>query len=63
MGDIDMGDIDTSSSHRQCHLHERRPDLQVRDLRSNVGTRLAKLDRGNFDATIETAGTVRIASI
>lgn len=44
--------IGTSSLRRQCQLRERRPDLQIRDLRGNVGTRLAKLDQGDFDAVI-----------
>lgn len=44
--------IGTSSLRRQCQLYERRPDLQVRNLRGNVGTRLAKLDHGECDAAI-----------
>lgn len=53
--------IGTSSLRRQCQLRERRPDLQVRDLRGNVGTRLAKLDRGDFDAIIlAVAGLKRL---
>ncbi|MCD8548664.1 MAG: hydroxymethylbilane synthase, partial [Aeromonadaceae bacterium] len=35
--------VGTSSLRRQCQLRARRPDLQVRDLRGNVNTRLAKL--------------------
>lgn len=44
--------VGTSSLRRQCQLPERRPDLIVRDLRGNVGTRLAKLDNGDYDAVI-----------
>lgn len=44
--------VGTSSLRRQCQLRERRPDLIVRDLRGNVGTRLAKLDNGDYDAII-----------
>lgn len=44
--------VGTSSLRRQCQLRERRPDLQVSDLRGNVGTRLAKLDNGDYDAII-----------
>ncbi|MGP4123867.1 MAG: hydroxymethylbilane synthase [Sodalis sp. (in: enterobacteria)] len=44
--------IGTSSLRRQCQLRERRPDLQICNLRGNVSTRLAKLDQGDFDAVI-----------
>ncbi|MDE2088876.1 MAG: hydroxymethylbilane synthase [Gammaproteobacteria bacterium] len=47
--------LGTSSLRRQCQLRARRPDLEVRDLRGNVNTRLAKLDRGEFDAVILAA--------
>jgi hydroxymethylbilane synthase len=33
--------VGTSSLRRQCQLAERRPDLVIRSLRGNVGTRLA----------------------
>ncbi|BAE75641.1 Porphobilinogen deaminase [Sodalis glossinidius str. 'morsitans'] len=53
--------VGTSSLRRQCQLRERRPDVIVHDLRGNVGTRLAKLDRGNFDAVIlAVAGLKRL---
>lgn len=38
--------VGTSSLRRKAQLLERRPDLKVVDLRGNVDTRLAKLDRG-----------------
>jgi len=44
--------VGTSSLRRQVQLRERRPDLQISDLRGNVNTRLAKLDAGEFDAII-----------
>ncbi|WP_437611508.1 hydroxymethylbilane synthase [Erwinia sp. V71] len=44
--------VGTSSLRRQCQLSARRPDLQIRSLRGNVGTRLAKLDAGEYDAII-----------
>lgn len=44
--------VGTSSLRRKCQLRERRPDLIVRDLRGNVGTRLAKLNNGDYDAVI-----------
>jgi hydroxymethylbilane synthase len=42
----------TSSLRRQCQLRARRPDLQILDLRGNVGTRLGKLDGGDYDAIV-----------
>ncbi|WP_139234458.1 hydroxymethylbilane synthase [Kosakonia arachidis] len=44
--------VGTSSLRRQCQLAERRPDLVIRSLRGNVGTRLSKLDNGEYDAII-----------
>lgn len=53
--------VGTSSLRRQCQLRALRPDLQIGDLRGNVGTRLGKLDRGDYDAIIlATAGLVRL---
>ena len=53
--------VGTSSFRRQCQLKAARPDLQIRDLRGNVGTRLAKLDEGQYDATIlASAGLMRL---
>ncbi|HEY0210275.1 hydroxymethylbilane synthase [Acerihabitans sp.] len=53
--------VGTSSLRRQCQVRERRPDLIIRDLRGNVGTRLAKLDRGEYDAVIlAVAGLKRL---
>jgi hydroxymethylbilane synthase len=44
--------VGTSSLRRQVQLRARRPDLDLRDLRGNVNTRLAKLDAGDYDAII-----------
>ena len=44
--------VGTSSLRRQCQLREQRPDLQILDLRGNVGTRLAKLEAGEYAAII-----------
>lgn len=44
--------VGTSSLRRTAQLRARRPDLDVVDLRGNVGTRLAKLDRGDYAAVI-----------
>jgi hydroxymethylbilane synthase len=54
--------IGTSSLRRRAQLLNRRPDLQVVDLRGNVDTRLAKLDAHHEWAAIllATAGLVRL---
>ena len=53
--------VGTSSLRRQCQLKQLRPDLDIRSLRGNVGTRLAKLDQGDFDAIIlAAAGLIRL---
>ncbi|MGM0632404.1 MAG: hydroxymethylbilane synthase [Pseudomonadota bacterium] len=53
--------VGTSSLRRQCQLMNHRPDLQVGFLRGNVGTRLSKLDEGQFDAIVlATAGLLRL---
>lgn len=44
--------VGTSSLRRQCQLRAARPDLQILDLRGNVGTRLSKLDDGHYDAIV-----------
>jgi hydroxymethylbilane synthase len=48
----DAARVGTSSLRRQCQLRARRPDLQILDLRGNVGTRLGKLDAGDYDAIV-----------
>lgn len=53
--------VGTSSLRRQCQLLAVRPDLEVKFLRGNVNTRLAKLDAGDFDAIIlAAAGLLRL---
>jgi hydroxymethylbilane synthase len=53
--------VGTSSLRRQVQLLRQRPDLQILDLRGNVGTRLQKLDDGHFDAIIlASAGLIRL---
>jgi len=47
--------VGTSSLRRQCQLRHLRPDLQVLDLRGNVGTRLGRLDAGDLDAVVLAA--------
>lgn len=53
LDDLPTGSVvGTSSLRRQCQIAERRPDLVIRSLRGNVGTRLGKLDNGDYDAII-----------
>lgn len=47
--------VGTCSLRRQCQLKAQRPDLVIKDLRGNVGTRLSKLDAGEYDAIILAA--------
>ncbi len=44
--------IGTGSVRRQAQILGQRPDLLAKDIRGNVGTRLQKLDRGDYDAII-----------
>ena len=53
--------VGTSSLRRQCQIKALRPDLDIRDLRGNVNTRLRKLDEGEYDAIIlAAAGLIRL---
>lgn len=53
--------VGTSSLRRQCQVLAARPDLEIRPLRGNVGTRLDKLDAGDYDAIIlAVAGLQRL---
>ena len=47
--------IGTSSLRRAAQILSLRPDLQIKNLRGNVETRLKKLDAGEFDAIILAA--------
>ncbi|AEO08352.1 hydroxymethylbilane synthase [Buchnera aphidicola] len=44
--------VGTSSLRRQCQLITYRPDLIILPLRGNIETRIAKLDKGQYDAII-----------
>ena len=44
--------VGTSSLRRQAQLRHIRPDLDVRDLRGNVDTRLRKVESGEYDAVL-----------
>jgi len=62
LDDLPVGAIvGTSSLRRQAQLLARRPDLQINFLRGNVGTRLGKLDAGDYDAILlASAGLLRL---
>ncbi|PIE40591.1 MAG: hydroxymethylbilane synthase [Gammaproteobacteria bacterium] len=51
--------VGTCSLRRQCQLREKRPDLEILELRGNVNSRLAKLDEGRFDAIILAAAGLK----
>ncbi|AKJ43649.1 hydroxymethylbilane synthase [Pragia fontium] len=60
LDDLPAGSVvGTSSLRRQCQLRARRPDLKIIDLRGNVGTRLSKLDNGDYDAIILAAAGLK----
>ena len=60
--DLPQGSIvGTSSLRRRCQLLSKRPDLEIKDLRGNVNTRLNKLDKGEYDAIVlACAGLIRL---
>jgi hydroxymethylbilane synthase len=44
--------VGTSSLRRQAQLRHLRPDLDLRDLRGNVDTRLRKVESGEYEAVV-----------
>lgn len=53
--------VGTSSARRKSQLLTRRPDIQLKDLRGNVPTRINKLLEGQYDAIVlAKAGLSRI---
>jgi len=53
--------LGTSSLRRAAQIKERHPGVNLKLLRGNVETRLAKLDRGEYDAIVlAVAGLVRL---
>jgi hydroxymethylbilane synthase len=53
--------VGTGSLRRQAQLRRIRPDLDVRDLRGNVDTRLRKVESGEYDAVmVAKAGLDRL---
>ncbi|GAB6076540.1 hydroxymethylbilane synthase [Desulfurobacterium crinifex] len=51
--------VGTSSLRRKAQLRILRPDLEIRDLRGNVDTRIRKLKEGQYDAIILAAAGVK----
>lgn len=62
LADLPVGArVGTSSLRRQAQMRTLRPDVELLDLRGNVGTRLAKLDSGAYDAIVlACAGLTRL---
>ncbi len=53
------GVLGTSSLRRAAQIAERFPGLRIEALRGNVETRLAKLDRGEYDAIVLAAAGLK----
>jgi len=51
--------LGTSSLRRAAQVAERHPGIEIRMLRGNVDTRLAKLDRGEYDAVLLAAAGLK----
>ncbi len=51
--------VGTSSLRRRAQLLALRPDLDVQELRGNVGTRLRKIDEGQVDAALLAAAGLK----
>lgn len=51
--------VGTSSLRRRAQLRAARPDLEVCELRGNVGTRLRKIDEGQVDAALLAAAGLK----
>ena len=60
--DLPIGaSVGTASLRRRALLLNRRPDIQVKNLRGNINTRLKKIEAGTFDATfLAVAGLKRL---
>lgn len=53
--------VGTGSPRRRAQLLKSRPDLDVRDIRGNLDTRMRKLDEGEYDAIVlAEAGVARL---
>lgn len=57
----DAAVLGTSSLRRQSQVKALHPEITIKDLRGNVGTRLGKLDAGEYDAImLAAAGIIRL---
>lgn len=55
--------VGTSSARRKAQMLDYRPDVQLKDIRGNVPTRIRKLREGQFDAILlAAAGVSRLES-
>lgn len=53
--------VGTSSPRREAQIRHLRPDLEIKPIRGNVETRISKVDKGEYDATVlALAGLVRL---
>jgi len=62
MGEIPLADnaiVGTSAVRRETQIRAKRPDLEAKDLRGNVPTRLRKLSEGQYDAIFLASAGVR----
>mgnify|MGYP001047897556 CR=1 FL=1 len=50
--------VGTGSLRRRCQIQAMYPKAECRDLRGNVGTRIAKLKEGNYDAIVLAAAGI-----
>jgi len=58
--DLPQGAIlGTSSLRRASQVKAKRPDLEIKSIRGNVGTRLGKLQEGQYDAIILAAAGLK----
>ena len=48
----EMAVVGTSSARRKAQMLDFRPDIELKDIRGNVPTRIEKLRRGDFDAIL-----------
>jgi hydroxymethylbilane synthase len=51
--------VGTSSLRREAQLRALRPDLEIRSIRGNVDTRVDKVRRGEYDATVLAAAGMK----
>lgn len=51
--------VGTGSPRRAAQLRQLRPDLELREIRGNVDTRLSRVEAGEFDATLLAVAGLR----